>query len=147
MTYLFIPTAVAGFVVTCTDIRTRRVPRAVIAAGSLTQVICMVAWCATAGRWSSLIMSLVLALACAAVQLLLAMVRPGTLGFGDVTCTLMMGIAVGWFGVEAVLVWWILMGLLGLVMLGVQKRRGGDSIPFAPAIVLAAVIVVLVHAL
>ncbi|RSX52488.1 peptidase A24 [Bifidobacterium callimiconis] len=107
----------------------------------------MVAWCAVAGRWSPLIIGLGLALGSAAVQLLLAMIRPGTLGFGDVTCTLMMGLAVGWFGVEAVLVWWLLMGTLGLLMLGIQQRRGRDSIPFAPAIVLSAVIVVLAFTL
>lgn len=143
MTYLFIPTAVAGFVVTCTDIRTRRVPRTVIVGGSAAQLLCLVVWCVLYGQWPSLAMSVVLGLGSALVQLGLAMVRPGTLGFGDVTCTLMMGFAVGWFGLTAVLLWWMLMGLIGLIMLGLCKGRGGDSIPFAPAIVLAAVIVVL----
>ncbi|WP_243386935.1 prepilin peptidase [Bifidobacterium primatium] len=121
-----------------TDIRTRRVPRPIVAAGSVVQLACVVAWCMWSGSWTPLAGSLGFAVACALVQLALALVRPGALGFGDVTCTLLMGLAVGCLGIETVAVWWLLMGLSGLAMLGIQRGRGGDSIPFAPAIVFSA---------
>ena len=139
MAYLFlIPSAIAGIMIACTDIRTRRVPRMVVAVGSAAQLACIVAWCIWSGSWAPLAWSMGFALACTLVQLDLALVRPGALGFGDVTCTLLMGLAVGCLGVEAVAVWWLFMGLFGLAMLGIQRGRGGDSIPFAPAIVAAA---------
>ncbi|PLS30258.1 peptidase A24 [Bifidobacterium margollesii] len=139
MPYLFlIPSVVAGLAVACTDIWTRRVPLSVIAIGCVAQLLCTAAWCVRTGDWMPMISSAGFALICAAIQLALGLLKPGHLGFGDVTCTLLMGLATGTFGLQTVALWWLLMGLLGLAMLGVGKRRGGNSIPFAPAIVLGA---------
>ncbi|WP_163199782.1 prepilin peptidase [Bifidobacterium saimiriisciurei] len=121
-----------------TDIRTRRVPRMTVASGCVLQVACVVVWCLHSRSWTMLAWSVGLAATCALVQLGLAMIRPGTLGFGDVTCTLLMGLAVGCRGVETVAVWWLFMGLFGLIMLRIQRGRGRDSIPFAPVIVASA---------
>ncbi|MBW3088966.1 peptidase A24 [Bifidobacterium sp. 82T24] len=118
--------------------RTRRVPRIIVVVGSVLQLLAVVAWCLWSHSWMPLVGSVGLAMASALVQLALALVRPGALGFGDVTCTLLMGLAVGCLGVETVAMWWLFMGLFGLAMLGIQRGRGRDSIPFAPAIVLAA---------
>ena len=70
--------------------------------------------------------------------------------FGDVTCTLAMGLAVGMAGLTAVVVWWLAMGLLGLAWMALWLRfdpqRRSDhagKVPFAPAIVCAAVVAVI----
>lgn len=62
------------------------------------------------------------AVLCAAVQCGLALVRPGVLGFGDVTVTLVMGLAVGTAGLWGVVVWWLAMGVLGLVWMLLWRR-------------------------
>lgn len=78
------------------------------------------------------------------------MAKPGSMGFGDVTCTLAMGLAVGMAGLTAVVVWWLAMGLLGLAWMALWLRfdlqRRSDhagKVPFAPAIVCAAVVAVI----
>ena len=86
----------------------------------------------------------------AVLQAGLAMAKPGSMGFGDVTCTLAMGLAVGMAGLTAVVVWWLAMGLLGLAWMALWLRfdpqRRSDhagKVPFAPAIVCAAVVAVI----
>ncbi|MBT1166788.1 peptidase A24 [Bifidobacterium simiarum] len=122
-------------------------PVTVVAVGSAAQLIATAIWCMRTGRWTVLAMSVGLALLCAAIQLALGLLKPGHLGFGDVTCTLLVGLAVGSFGVQTVAVWWLLMGMIGLGMLWICKRRGGDSIPFAPAIVAGGLLAMALQAL
>lgn len=91
--------------------------------------------------------SLLFAVVAAVLQCLLALARPGSLGFGDVTCTLMIGLCVGAFGLTAMLGWWVLMGIIGLVWMTLWLRFDPQSqsshagkVPFAPVIVSAGLI-------
>ena len=66
--------------------------------------------------------SLALSLGSGLVLWLCGRVRRGSLGLGDVTCTVLMGLAVGSLGLDAVAVWWLAMsvlGLAGLMVMGV----------------------------
>ena len=58
----------------------------------------------------------------AVLQCALALVKPGSLGFGDVTATLLMGLAVGMFGLFAVVFWWLAIGVVGLLWLVLWTR-------------------------
>lgn len=78
----------------------------------------------------------------AALQCALALVEPGSLGFGDVTTTLLMGLAVGMFGLFAVVSWWLAIGVVGLCWITLWTRFDPQKhtsyagrTPFAPAIV------------
>ena len=63
----------------------------------------------------------------AALQCALALVKPGSLGFGDVTTTLLMGLAVGMFGLCWIALW---------TRFDPQKHTAyAGRTPFAPAIV------------
>ena len=66
----------------------------------------------------------------------------GSLGFGDVTTTLLMGLAVGMFGLFAVVSWWLAIGVVGLCWITLWTRFDPQKhtsyagrTPFAPAIV------------
>lgn len=144
-----------------TDIRSRRVPRAVVAAGLLVQCLVFVALGVSQGRPWWFLTCLAYALAAAMIQIALALVRPGALGFGDVTCSLLVGQAVGAFGLDAFLVWWLAMGAGGLVWIrcwtvwqthmqtrdGDNPRRETRAAPFVPVIVGAGVIAALTPAI
>ena len=78
----------------------------------------------------------------AALQCALALVKPGSLGFGDVTTTLLMGLAVGMCGLFAVVSWWLAVGVVGLCWIALWTRFDPQKhtsyacrTPFAPAIV------------
>jgi leader peptidase (prepilin peptidase)/N-methyltransferase len=92
---------------------------------------------------SRLLWSIVIAVGSAAVQFAVACLKPGALGLGDVTCTLMAGLAVGWFGVVASLLWWCLMSVLGILSIAALARAKGSSIPFAPVITAAMFLTVI----
>ncbi|WP_033495571.1 prepilin peptidase [Bifidobacterium biavatii] len=145
MPYLaMLPSLLCGLAVSAEDVRRRRVPRAWIAAGCLAQLIADVVYGLAVNSLFVVPQAVLFAMVAAVLQCLLALAKPGALGFGDVTCTLMTGLAVGLFGLDAMIVWWLAMGLLGLVWMAVWIRFDPQSdtpyagrVPFAPVIVVA----------
>ena len=155
-----LPSLISGLAVSASDLRSRRVPLPWVCAGLSVQALALACWCMWTCDWMPLVSGVALGAASALAQLALAMVKPGSLGFGDVTATALMGLAVGTRGTLAVAAWWLAMGTGGLATLGVaclharrhgrRKGAGGPddqvrpagSIPFAPVIVAAAVVVV-----
>lgn len=145
MTYLLaLPSLLCGLAVAVEDVRSRRVPRHWIAAGCAAQLLVLVIVAVAGGEYALPLRAAGFAAASAALQCALALCRPGALGFGDVTCTLMMGVAVGAHGLDGVLAWWLAMGVLGMAWIAAWRRfgfqRGTPRIPFAPAIVAAAAV-------
>lgn len=151
MIYLVaLPSLVCGLMVGGEDIRRRRVPRAWIAAGCAVQCAANIAYGVACGRPWMAMACVAYAVVAAGLQLLLALVRPGALGFGDVTATLLVGQAVGLFGVVRFALWWLAMGAVGLLWIWLWRWFGaprqpcfGGRTPFVPAIVLSAVLAVL----
>lgn len=66
-------------------------------------------------------LALVLSLLQSGIMLLLALIRPGSLGFGDVTATLLFTNALALHGCWIVLLWWLLSGVFGLIALWFWK--------------------------
>lgn len=144
---ILIPTFLALLVVTYTDIRYRRVPRIVIGAGLGTQSVCLIVLSTITQYWDNLIMSIVFMLVCTAIQYILALIRPGALGLGDVTATALITFALGWLGLIPVLLWWLYCGICGLIQLAVAHIRHHTSIPFVPAMTLSFCASVATHML
>ena len=158
-----LPSLIAGLAVSASDLRSRRVPLAWVCAGIGAQIVALVAWCVRSADWSALVAAVGLGSLSTLIQLSLALIRPGALGFGDVTATALVGVAVGSLGPIATAMWWLSMGALGLAfMMGsaivrhdrdshdgdpdADDRRAGDepaSIPFAPVIVAAGTLTAL----
>lgn len=151
MTYLIaLPSLLCGLAVSAEDLRRRRVPRLWIAVGCIAQCAFAAVYGVATGRPALFAAPLAMAVAAGALQLALALVRPGALGFGDVTATLMVGQAVGLFGPVRFALWWLAMGVLGLLWMWAWRRfdpqrgtRYAGRVPFVPAIVAAGVLAVL----
>lgn len=150
--YLCLPSLICGLAMSFEDVRRRRVPRLWVALGALAQLVALLGWAVVANSFFTLIQALLFAGLCAVLQLALALIRPGALGLGDVTATAVMGLAVGAYGLSAVVVWWLFMGAMGLAFLTLWTRfdpqrhtRYRGKAPFAPVIVISAVLAVLFH--
>ena len=90
----------------------------------------------------------------AVLQCALALIRPGALGFGDVTVTSVMGLGVGMFGLYAMVLWWLFIAVIGLLWIVFWTRfdpqrhtQYAGRTPFAPAIVVAGAISIAICAL
>ncbi|MDT7507265.1 prepilin peptidase [Bifidobacterium sp. H6bp22N] len=137
------------------DIRTRRVPRLLVLVGLVLQTVVLLVFALIRGRMMLLTQCLLLTLASAGLQFLLALVRPGALGLGDVTATGLVALSLSVMGWTTILVWWLMMGLLGLVALALvwlARRRRSDrtntplSLAYVPIILAAAVTALIINA-
>ena len=148
-----LPSLLCGTAVSIEDVRSRRVPRAWIALGCLAQIIADTVYAIASNSLFLVLQALLFAVLSATVQGSLALVKPGTLGFGDVTSTLMVGLSVGMFGLFAMVYWWLAIAVIGMLWLAFwtrfdpQKRtRFAGKTPFVPVIVVAGAIGVIISA-
>ena len=141
-----LPSLLCGMAVSVEDIRARRIPRMWIAVGCLAQVIVDITYALSVNSLFLALQALLFAALSAVLQ--------GALGFGDVTTTLLIGLAVGMFGLFPVVFWWFAISVLGLLWLAIWTRfdpqkhtRFAGKTPFAPTIVVAGAISIAMHAL
>lgn len=157
MVYLIpAPGLLTALLLALIDIRSRRVPRFLVLFGLVLQTVTLLVFSLIKGRPMLLAQCLLLTLACAGLQLLLALVRPGALGLGDVTATGLVALSLSVLGWTTILVWWLMMGLLGLVSLALvwlaRRRRSAKtnnplSLAYVPVILAAAVIALVIEAI
>lgn len=149
--------------VTITDLRHYRVPDRILAAGLAATTLAMGAIAATTGRPDQLRWAAVGAVVFPAPLLVIHLAAPRGLGRGDVKLSVLLGAGIGWIGPPGagtvlLVVWALIVACgLGLVAATVPRvivtarppaasRPGGapaGSIPFAPALSIATVGVVL----
>ena len=128
-----LPSLLCGLAISVEDIRSRRIPRAWIATGCTAQIIVNLIYALSINTLYLALQAILFAVLSAVLQCALALVKPGSLGFGDVTATLLMGLAVGMFGLFAVVFWW--------TRFDPQKHTAyAGKTPFAPALVAAGAI-------
>ena len=96
-----LPSLLCGLAISVEDIRSRRIPRAWIATGCTAQIIVNLIYALSINTLYLALQAILFAVLSAVLQCALALVKPGSLGFGDVTATLLMGLAVGMFGLFA----------------------------------------------
>lgn len=157
MVYLIpAPGLLTALLLALIDIRSRRVPRFLVLFGLVLQTVTLLVFSLIKGRPMLLAQCLLLTLACAGLQLLLALVRPGALGLGDVTATGLVALSLSVLGWTTILVWWLMMGLLGLVSLALvwlaRRRRSARtnnplSLAYVPVILAAAAIALVIEAI
>jgi len=142
-----LPSLLCGLAISVEDIRSRRIPRAWIATGCTAQIIVNLIYALSINTLYLALQAILFAVLSAVLQCALALVKPGSLGFGDVTATLLMGLAVGMFGLFAVVFWWLAIGVVGLLWLVLRTRFDpqkhtayAGKTPFAPALVAAGAI-------
>lgn len=127
-----LPSLLCGLAVSVEDVRARRVPRAWIAVGCMAQIIVNIIYALSVNALFLALQSLLFAVLAAVLQCALALIRPGALGFGDVTVTSVMGLGVGMFGLYAMVLWWLFIAVIGLLWIAsgpVSTRRGIRNMP------------------
>ncbi len=148
MWYLIcLPSLLCGLALSVEDIRARRIPRSWVAVGCTVQIMANIVYAISANSLYLALQALLFAALSAVLQCALALVKPGALGFGDVTSTLLIGLAVGMFGLGAMVAWWLAMALVGFAWIALwtladpqRNTRYTGRTPFAPAIVAAGAI-------
>ena len=156
MVYLIpVPGLLTALLLALIDIRSRRVPRLLVIFGLMLQTVTLLVFSVIRAQPILLVQCLLLTLASAGLQLLLALVRPGALGLGDVTATGLIALSLSVLGWTTILIWWFMMGLLGLIalaLLWLARRRASarTSSPltqaYVPVILAGAVAALIVDA-
>lgn len=154
MSYLAIaPGLICGLALAVSDIRCRRVPLPWVAVGALVQLAVCAAYAVATHDVSLVFRALIIAALCTLLQLGLALIIPRSLGLGDVFAMIPIGLSVGMLSVEPALVWWLAMGVFGIIFIALwlrikpQRRTPyADKVPFVPVIWSAALLTVLVSA-
>lgn len=142
----FLLLAVVGVLLAVVDLQHRLLPNRVVlpslAAGTALLLLPTLA----DGAWDALLRAVLGAGALFAVYLALALVSPGGLGMGDVKLAAVLGLYLGWLGWTAVvlgaLAGFVVQALVALVLLATRRIGLRGELPFGPAMLAGAALVV-----
>jgi len=102
------------------------------------------------GAWGAYVSALIGSAALFGVYLLLALINPRGMGMGDVKLAGVLGMGLGWFGMDTLLVGTVLGFLIGaavgVIALVTRKADRHATIPFGPAMIVGAWVGILVGA-
>jgi leader peptidase (prepilin peptidase)/N-methyltransferase len=158
------PSLIAALYLSVHDVRTRTVPRRAVLLALATQTVVfagLISWrtafplhsleIPTDWTWTHLAVALLLALVCGLIQLTLALIRPGSLGMGDVTATVLLTAGISMYGgFLGVCLWWLMLGICGCASLALTAarkapRRAEWTIAFVPVLATATLLAHLVY--
>jgi leader peptidase (prepilin peptidase)/N-methyltransferase len=98
-------------------------------------------------QWGNLERALIGGAAAWAFFLILHLVSPRGMGFGDVRLSFLLGLLLGWLDLRHVFLGvffgFLLGSIVGVVLLALRRRGRKDHIPFGPFLAAGAVIAVL----
>lgn len=139
--------AAASTVLTLVDLAEKRLPNAVVfpTLGSVAVLLVPPTW--ALGTWLPMLWALAGAAAMFAVYFLLALISPSSMGMGDVKLALVIGLLLGWFGLNVWLVGllaaFVVGGIIALIALALRRVTLRGSIPFGPSMLAGALLAVL----
>ena len=139
--------AAASTVLTLVDLAEKRLPNAVICPTLAIVAVLLVPPTWASGDWIALLWAVIGAAAMFAVYFLLALISPSSMGMGDVKLALVIGLLLGWFGLNAWLVGllagFVVGGVIAIVGLLLRRVTLRGSIPFGPSMLAGALIALL----
>jgi leader peptidase (prepilin peptidase)/N-methyltransferase len=124
------------------DLDVRRLPNAIVLPAYLVATVLLAASATLSGDYGALVRAAIGGVALGLTYLLMAVIAPGGMGFGDVKLAGVLGIFLGWVGWGALVVGsiaaFLLGGIFGIIL--ILARRGGrkTAIPFGPWMLLGA---------
>ncbi|MEG3613962.1 prepilin peptidase [Isoptericola haloaureus] len=134
--------AVAAGLLIPIDLVTYRLPDVVVGSAALGLLAGLVVAAALGDDWSRLLTAVLGGVALFAVYLVLAMISPSSLGFGDVKLAGVLGLLLGWWGWQAVaygtLAAFVVFAVGALMLLAARRTSLRDDLPFGPAMILGA---------
>ena len=138
----------AGTVLAVVDLAEKRLPNRVIALSFVVVALLLVVASGFTGEWIPLVWALAGSAGMFAVYFVLALISPSSMGMGDVKLALVIGLLLGWFGLNVWLVGllaaFLLGGLVAIVALLLRRVTLRGSIPFGPSMLAGALIALLV---
>lgn len=130
---------------TIIDVRKRRLPNLLTAAGAVWALLCAVVVSVQLRTTDVLITSILSGAACAAGLLMLAFVSKGGMGMGDIKLAGVIGLVMGtmaWTAAVAAIVWAFVLGaVIALILMLLGRARRGTAVPFGPMLISGAWIV------
>lgn len=118
------------------DLDTRRLPNTIVLPSYPVGAALLGTAAALTGNWGALIGAAIGGAVLYAVYLLLALVYPGGMGFGDVKLAGVLGIFLGYLGWGPLIVGgfaaFVLGGAFALVLVAARRVTKGSGIPFGP---------------
>lgn len=139
--------AAASTVLTLVDLAEKRLPNAVVfpTLGAVALLLVPPTW--ALGTWWPMLWALAGAAAMFAVYFLLALISPSSMGMGDVKLALVVGLLLGWFGLNVWLIGllgaFVVGGIIALIALALRRVTLRGSIPFGPSMLAGALLAVL----
>ena len=138
-----LPTAIVLALGAITDIKRKTIPDYLTLTG--------LAWILAASLYLGLpraVEALIGALACGGALLILAMLRRGSIGGGDVKLMAVIGAALGWrWGFGALMFAQLAAALVAACLLVTRRKRRKDGLPFGPFLSTFAILATLVKPL
>lgn len=140
--------AAAGFVaLSVIDIQTKRLPDLVVFPSIVLTVLGFVAAATIDDRFGDLGRAGIGAAAAFGALLVVHLVRPDGMGFGDVKLAALCGLVLGWHGLADVIVGiyggFVLGAVIGVAMMAFGRVRRGVTIPFGPFLAAGTMMTVL----
>jgi leader peptidase (prepilin peptidase)/N-methyltransferase len=142
----FLVLAAAGMLLALIDLRHRLLPDRVVLPSVGIGVLLLALGALGEGSWSTLGRALLGAVALFAVFLVLALISPASLGMGDVKLAALLGLYLGWLGWSSVVLGaaagFVVQALLALALLAGRRIGLKSELPFGPAMLVGAALVV-----
>ncbi len=143
----FLAMGLIGLVLAAIDLEHHRLPDRLTLAAAVVSGLALAFDAAVMNEWSALGRGLVCAAAAGIVLLVMALISPSGMGLGDVKLAALLSLHMGWLGwqvaVLAVLVGFVAGAVGALLLLAVGRATLRTPIPFGPALLLGAWLVVL----
>ena len=142
----FLLLAVVGVLLAVVDLQHRLLPNRVVLPSLAAGTALLLVPALADGAWDGLLRAVLGAAALFAVYLSLALVSPGGLGMGDVKLAALLGLYLGWLGWGAVvlgaLAGFVVQALVALVLLATRRIGLRGELPFGPAMLAGAALVI-----
>ncbi len=141
----FLLLAGAAVLLAVVDLQHRLLPNRVLLPAVVGCAVLLLVAAAATGAWGSLARAVLGAAALFAVFLALALISPGGLGIGDVKLAALLGLHLGWLGWGAVLAGgvagFVVQAVVALGLLAARRVRRDSELPFGPAMLVGAALV------
>jgi leader peptidase (prepilin peptidase)/N-methyltransferase len=142
--FLFL--AAVGVLLTDVDVRSRLLPNRIVLPSIGIGAVLLAVAALAAGEWAALLRAGLAAVVLFAVFLVLALISPRSLGMGDVKLAALIGLYLGWLGWGAVLLGaaagFVVQAVVALVLLAARRVGWRGELPFGPAMLAGAAIVI-----
>jgi leader peptidase (prepilin peptidase)/N-methyltransferase len=142
----FLYLAAAGVLLGVIDLGHRLLPDRVVLPSLGIGIVLLAVAALAGGSPGALLRAVVAAAVLFVVFLVMALIAPSSLGMGDVKLAALLGLYLGWLGWNAVLfgaaAGFVVQAVLALVLLATRRIGLRGELPFGPALLLGAALVI-----